>query len=199
MSKTSSRLLTFAVSILIIASSFGQDKPVSTKDIELSVRESGSQVLLAWSIASDSLCTFAIERSSNGVHFDVIWSTKSKADCRNCHYTFTDKKPVNGNNYYRIRQTDENGTVGYSKTINEPFTSSTKPFKISTSGKRISIQCTQQIERILAWTSTGYRMVDRENFHNNNFSFTVTTTDRIIFLMMELQDGSRFTEKIGLE
>jgi len=61
---------------------------------------------------------FIIERSTDQKEFSAIGSVKSAGTSyvRNA-YTFIDKNPIAGNNYYRLRQVDENGSITYSETV----------------------------------------------------------------------------------
>jgi|WetSurMetagenome_2_1015567.scaffolds.fasta_scaffold1156148_1 hypothetical protein len=73
-----------------------------------------------------------------------------------------------------------------------------KPYRILTSGKRITIQSKQTIKSVMVWTSTGHRIVEQTNVNDDSYTFTVSSNDRYYFLMLELQNGKRHTEKIGV-
>ena len=76
---------------------------------------------------------------------------------------------------------------------------SSPPYRVLTAGKKITIQTKLNISNIIAWTSSGNRIVEQKNLNLTRYSFTVPGNDRIIFLMLELQDGKRYTQKIGLQ
>jgi hypothetical protein len=59
--------------------------------------------------------SFDIERSSNGVDFSSIGKTKGWDPCKNL-FEFKHNAPAPGNNYYRVKVT-ENGKAYYSNTI----------------------------------------------------------------------------------
>lgn len=73
-----------------------------------------------------------------------------------------------------------------------------KPYRILTSGKRVTIQSKQTIKSVMVWTSSGHRIVEQNNVNDDSYSFTVSSNDRYYFLMLELQNGKRHTEKIGV-
>ena len=83
------------------------------------------------------------------------------------------------------------------RTIKENFNSS-PPYKVLTAGKKITIQTKLNISSIIAWTSSGNRIVEQKSINLTRYSFTVPGNERIIFIMLELQDGKRYTQKIGL-
>lgn len=75
------------------------------------------------------------------------------------------------------------------------------PFKILTSGKSIIVQgknSNNNIKRILVWTSSGHRIVEQHDLDVSSYYFTVPVNEKIFFLMVEMQDGKKFTEKIGI-
>ncbi|WP_394367979.1 T9SS type A sorting domain-containing protein [Pontibacter aquaedesilientis] len=76
-------------------------------------------VKLSWSTASEiDNDKFVIERSQDGKIFKAIGEVKGKGTTNLLNtYSFADKNPVNGTNYYRLKQMDFNGEFEYSKTI----------------------------------------------------------------------------------
>ena len=63
---------------------------------------------------------FEIEKSKDGVNFYKIGSMKAAGTAnRPSYYNFEDKENVNGYNYYRIKQTDIDGTSSYSNVATE--------------------------------------------------------------------------------
>ena len=82
----------------------------------------------------------------------------------------------------------------------EPTSSSSaKPYKILTNGKQITIQSKQELKSIMVWTSSGHRIVEEKEVKNTNYSFNVPAKERVVFLMAQMTNGKRFTEKIGVK
>lgn len=81
------------------------------------VQQNGKH-LLSWKAnCSSASVTFEIQRSTNGQHFTGINSiTASQARCSQ-PFDYTDAKPENGINYYRIKMTDADAKASYSNTI----------------------------------------------------------------------------------
>lgn len=73
--------------------------------------QNNNQVDLSWLTYSERENeTFFIERSTNAVDFDVIGQVNGAGTTSlQQDYLFTDKSPVNGVNYYRLRQRDFDG------------------------------------------------------------------------------------------
>jgi hypothetical protein len=74
-----------------------------------------------------------------------------------------------------------------------------KPFRVLTNGQRITIQSTKDISKIIVWTSSGNRFVEQTNVDASTYNFTVPSNEKIVFMMLELEGGKRYTKKIGVQ
>jgi hypothetical protein len=74
-----------------------------------------------------------------------------------------------------------------------------KPFRILTNGNQITIQSKKNISKIIVWTSGGNRFVEQSNIEASSYNFTIPAKEKFVFMMLELQGGKRFTEKIGVQ
>ncbi len=91
--------------------------PVRWKSFDLV--KSGNTVLLQWATAMEQNNKgFTIQHSADGSNWTDIGFINSKAINGNSslelNYMFTDKTPGNGQNVYRLRQTDIDGNYNYS-------------------------------------------------------------------------------------
>ncbi|MBK9151534.1 MAG: T9SS type A sorting domain-containing protein [Saprospiraceae bacterium] len=95
--------------------SLGLPMPVTFNSFELT--KSLNNAMISFSTASETNNShFNIERSGDGRKFHSIGEIKGAGDSREeRHYYFTDEKPLPGTNYYRIRQTDYDGTYSFSE------------------------------------------------------------------------------------
>jgi len=94
--------------------------PVTFIDFSGTAEEKNN--LLQWSTATESNNNyFAVERSADGSNFiqlAVVASAAPDGNSQNVlRYSYTDTKPVASNNYYRLRQVNNNGNVVYSSVI----------------------------------------------------------------------------------
>ena len=78
---------------------------------------------LTWSTASETNSQFYyIERSDDGINFTTIGRKDAAGTTSQIHhYTFDDFSPIEGTNYYRLRQADYNGATMYSDVISLEF------------------------------------------------------------------------------
>ena len=80
---------------------------------------SNNQGHLVWKTANEvNTKYFMIERSMDGSHFTELKQLPSQGNqLSEKLYEYTDNKPENGRNYYRIKSIDVDGKLAYSKTI----------------------------------------------------------------------------------
>lgn len=80
----------------------------------------GNENILYWTTATEkNLDYYAIERSADGHSFETIGSIESEEPNSTTakNYTFTDKKPLRGVNYYRLKIVDTDKSIEYSRSV----------------------------------------------------------------------------------
>jgi uncharacterized protein YjdB len=84
--------------------------------LDFTVIKQGKTALLNWSTATEiNNNHFEIERSSDGVNWDVLGNVPGSNNSTQVQqYSYVDDLPINGTNYYRIKQVDNNGHYTYS-------------------------------------------------------------------------------------
>jgi hypothetical protein len=95
------------------------DKPLPIVLYSWEAEAVNNAVELNWITAAEiNNDYFTIERSSNGIDFEIIATVNGAGtSSRSNYYTSTDDSPLSGLAYYRLKQTDFNGEFEYSKTI----------------------------------------------------------------------------------
>jgi hypothetical protein len=95
--------------------------PVSLKDFTVAREDNNIRILFA-SASERNNAHFAIERSSDGRSFSEIGRLAGAGNSNETKtYTFTDERPLRGLNYYRLKQTDFDGTYTYSPIRSATF------------------------------------------------------------------------------
>lgn len=91
-----------------------------TKLIEFSAAKKASSVDLTWKTAQEiNSKEFVIERSADGINFNVIGTVAASGGTSSQqNYFFTDNSPYDGYNYYRLRQVDKDNKQELSKVLN---------------------------------------------------------------------------------
>jgi hypothetical protein len=84
----------------------------------------GDRVQLAWSTTSERDADhFIVERSANLTEFMTVGKVAAKGTTNTRqYYGLTDGNPLPGNNYYRLRQIDHNGTAHSFKPVSAVIT-----------------------------------------------------------------------------
>jgi hypothetical protein len=90
--------------------------PVTLVSFEATVKENEG-VLLRWTTSFElNNDYFAIERSTDGRNFRALTKVSGKGNKHNQNnYESIDYFPYPGHNYYRLKQTDYDGSFGYSR------------------------------------------------------------------------------------
>jgi hypothetical protein len=89
-------------------------------------------------------------------------------------------------------------TPGLSESSNE-IEKTSRPYRILTNGKTITIRSTKNIKSLMVWTSAGNRIIEEKNLNASNYNFRVTVNEKLFFVMVQLADGKTFSEKIGIQ
>lgn len=103
--------------------SFAPAAPLPVEWGGLEAKKSGYQALLTWTTYSEqNNALFEVERSADGIQFKTIGQIvpAGNSGVPN-NYFFTDRLPLPGINYYRVRQTDFDGKFGFSEIISLKF------------------------------------------------------------------------------
>lgn len=85
----------------------------------LSIKNFNKKALLNWQTSSEkNTDEFVIERSVNGVDFEKIAAIKASGNSQQIiNYEFTDNQPLSNVSYYRIKLTDFDNSVSYTKIL----------------------------------------------------------------------------------
>ncbi|MBV4359227.1 zinc-dependent metalloprotease [Pinibacter aurantiacus] len=82
-----------------------------------------NKAILDWQVATNKgISLFEVERSDNGMNYSKLGTVSvSQLPEMSNHYVFTDNDPLEGNNYYRIKEIELNGHISYSKVVTLNF------------------------------------------------------------------------------
>jgi zinc metalloprotease ZmpB len=104
----------------------GYTMPAAPLPVELTrfdAKRTGDAAILTWTTASeDQNEYFTLERSADGIRFEPIAQIKGAGESRiERQYSYTDRQPINGINYYRLQQSDFDGRTSYSQVVSVRF------------------------------------------------------------------------------
>ncbi len=94
--------------------------------LEFTGQAQGKESLLNWSTAQeDNSDYFLVERSQDGQHFAAIGQVGAAHNSDlTTHYSLVDPSPASGNNYYRLKLVNMDGTSGYTGIVVVNFNAS---------------------------------------------------------------------------
>ncbi|RYF74175.1 MAG: T9SS type A sorting domain-containing protein [Cytophagaceae bacterium] len=86
---------------------------------------------LTWQAVQQTASVFTIERSIDAQEFVAIGSVQMTPELAEQHtYRFSDRSPRNGTTYYRLRQTNADGSVMTSKIVTATWTDNVPAFTV---------------------------------------------------------------------
>ncbi len=89
-----------------------------TNMVSLSANRSAQAVDVSWSSETDGNAqTYLLERSANGVNFNVINTTASKQSLQPVTYSYKDEKAPQSILYYRVKRIDANMSAEFSAVV----------------------------------------------------------------------------------
>jgi hypothetical protein len=114
---TSASMSTFT-SIYALGNSTGGVNPLPVELTSFTAVKKNKAVELNWTTASEiNNDHFEILRSSDGVIFETIGQLKGRGNStKDSEYSFTDSRPIDGYNFYRLKQVDFDGAFTESLT-----------------------------------------------------------------------------------
>ncbi|HRN26815.1 MAG TPA: YCF48-related protein [Ignavibacteriaceae bacterium] len=143
-----------------------------------------NEIILSWITVSElNNQGYYIEKSFDKINWQTLTFIYGKGTTTEInYYSFKDNQPINGKNYYRLKQVDFNGTFSYSEIIAvryenfpltlELFQNYPNPFNPNTSIK-YSISKTEFVN-ISLYTILGDKVTELINEEKQPGSYTVT-------------------------
>jgi hypothetical protein len=96
------------------------------RDIQLNAVAKSGRIDISWNTTGEENTShFILEKSSDGVRFSGVAQVKA-IGTGNGRYTYEDKMPLSGNNYYRIKAVDNDNQYRYSSVVTAQFSLSPK-------------------------------------------------------------------------
>jgi len=158
------------------------------------------EVLLEWATATETNNDFfTLERSIDGVNFEIIGTVDGAGNSSSTlHYSFVDDDPYGGISYYRLKQTDFDGSFAYSDLEAVEIQSDDKfdlnAVYASDGGVRLIYTSENPFLALEIFDMTG-QLVHRQRIENKGNTLIHPNIARGIYLL-RLSNGSQMaTEK----
>jgi uncharacterized repeat protein (TIGR03803 family) len=155
----------FPVSVMDLNSS-----PLPVQWVDFTARKKDQSVLLEWQTAQEQNADqFIVERSNTNTAFQLIGMVTATGNtATGARYSFIDQDPLNGDNYYRLKQTDKDGKFTYSKVVRINFEQQVL-FTISPNPAQdnltIKLSAGERVEAVVITDASG-RLVKRQGGFN---------------------------------
>jgi hypothetical protein len=82
--------------------------------VNLKAYQKGAGVQVDWSALNEiNVNHYEVQRATNGVDFNSIGTINAKNLGSSTNYSVTDKTPISGNNFYRVKVLSKNGNTSY--------------------------------------------------------------------------------------
>jgi hypothetical protein len=110
----------------------GSGVPLPVNWVSFTAGKQEKSVLLNWVTANEkNTKDYIVQRSTNGADWTNIGNKAAMGHLDITQsYNFTDEQPAAGNNYYRLQQRDNDGTVNYSSVARVNFGETSQPVSV---------------------------------------------------------------------
>ena len=155
--------------------------------------------ILTWKIATEiNNAGFEIQRSKDGIEWEKIgWQTGQGSTSTAHSYTYTDRNPLFGTSYYRLRQVDFNGDVEYSNTVTLKYIRNSVTVYPNPVREQLYLHTNHGlVQKITVYNSIGVQVAQITNPGN---SIDVSTLPQGIYVLKIGVDDEDFYEKILVE
>lgn len=180
--------------------------PLPIELIAFSANGNGTRVDLNWTTASEkNNAFFSLERSKDGLQFDVLRTIKgAKNSSMTLDYWETDYEPYPGISYYRLKQTDYDGTSSYSDVVAVNLSSGPEPMRIypnpNTGSFRIDLDNTKKEILVVLRDLSGKEYFSKViATQDENGLYLVDTENKIpagTYLVVASSNNTLYTQKI---
>jgi hypothetical protein len=158
------------------------------KWLSFTAQKQNSAVLLEWRTASEiNTSDFWIERSVDGKNWKTIGNVSAAGNSTEMQrYAYLDYITVNGMNYYRIRQYDNDGKYSYSKIVSVTISAETKPFKLIANpvvNKTLQLEINFSSTQIITLISNDGKIVWRKEFIRGTHTVNLNSLSKGVYFL----------------
>lgn len=173
------------------AYSFSRESALPVKLVSFSAEQREKQAHLKWTTTEETNSShFEIQRSADGRTWTTLENVKAANESRvAAHYDALDKSPLAGQNLYRLKMVDNDGTFAYSKiqtlTFNGPGSASFYPNPVSerlvlaetTLRNTVSLKLLDQTGKPVFETSKPVPVIHTGHLSNGTYILQITRKD----------------------
>jgi hypothetical protein len=202
-SLTTSTRVSGLISGITISSPSGLNAlPIELMDF--SAKKAANQVDINWSTVSETNNDFfTVEKSIDGKNWSAISKLEGAMNSNTVlNYQSADNAPVNGMQYYRLKQTDLNGKVSYSAivAVNYNHVASNKvslypnPVK-NVLNIQLNTEASEQVTIVLT-NAMGQKVMEMNNVSGASFTMDVAALENGVYFLEVAQESGITKTKI---
>jgi len=155
-----------------------------------------------WTTASESFNDyFTIEKSINGENWDILETVDGAGNSTQTqHYATVDKKPYLGVNYYRLKQTDYNGTYSYSEAIRIDLDGA-QPFVFPNPASEMLTIYKSDISKyqLNMFNTLGQEIQIASEIVDDNYTIDVSGLAKGIYVLVLSNNNEHFSVKVSVK
>ncbi|MGN6495255.1 MAG: T9SS type A sorting domain-containing protein [Agriterribacter sp.] len=177
--------------------SMNNQTPLPVELTSFTARPQGTAVQLNWTTATEqNNAYFGVERSADGINWQQIGKVNGAGNSTQpLSYGYTDQQPLNGTSYYRLKQTDYNGTFKYSLVEVVRLQNSNPTLRVYPNpvGQEVTIQTSKAVVQINLLSTNGRTVLRHapSRVAGGTFSINMHSVQRGIYLLQVInKDGS---------
>lgn len=184
-----------------VAYTFGTlTRPLPVTLANFTAKAENNAALLSWTTTEETNSDrFEIERSRNGKNWNQIGQVKSQGESKGTvHYSFSDGNPEAGENLYRLKMVDADGTFAYSSLRDLTFEGRIgfKPFP-NPATDRFRINNPEQIRQVVLYNASGVKVYGSQKVTAEGIDVT-RLAPGIYTATLTLLDGTINTHKLAV-
>lgn len=173
--------------------------PLPLKLLDFKATKKVSAVQLEWQTAEEQNSdSFIIEHSGDGKEYKSIGMVDAKGNGSTApnKYTFNDNEPNLGNNYYRLKMTDKDGTFIYSD-IRKMYFGAEQIISIypNPAGKTVTLKGILEYENLAITDMYGKKLIEKPN-RQESATIDISTLSNGIYLIRLTKNGEQKTLKL---
>jgi len=145
--------------------------------VSFEAKREGKYGNLEWQTISEyNNAFFSVERSSQGIEWGEIAKVDSKGNSTSTtKYNFIDKTPLEGKNYYRLRQEDIDGSFTYSDVRMLTFNENSLEVYPNPAKSWFVIKTNLPLNQIRLFNEKGYDFTDKCNINRIDTGYRIQT------------------------
>lgn len=160
------------------------------------------KVLLQWTTDNElNADRYIVERSGDGITYTSIGTVPAYNNSNRNNYSLTDAQPLSGQNFYRLKMTDIDGSYRYSPIRTVNFTNAGDDFNIypnPVSGDKVYISSTGNMTSAVIFDAAG-RQVRSFTLKGRSITLDVSGIAKGSYQLKIFTESAAHTEKIIIQ